>query len=274
MIRVILFSFVGLFAFGCVEKAVEKPVWLNTKSTLKVNQDTLVFEAEAQDWKASLSTAVQLIYPEIVKTDGKILVIIRPVKGIIEGNAFLTLKSGTSQFVYPISLKNQEEASQLADLRSPKTLTTDSSMVQQQILYSSDPSGNLTLVNQDAYFVEKNIELLPKTGTFKSITGTARSSFYVDAGTVREIPLSYSKDSHNQEITIQAGPLVDRFDNKIANGTLILFHFQKDQQHKKVEAVVQDSFAILSLPLDEAEGKNIIAQIAQIYSQPLTIPQQ
>lgn len=274
MIRSVLYILIGMLAFGCEEKAIEKPVWLNSQPTVYVNQDTLIFATETQEWKASISTAVQVIYPELMHLDGKLLVIIRPEKGVIEGNAFLTAVSGTSQFVYPISLKNKNETSQLTDLRTPKTLTTDSSMVQQQIFYSNDPAGNLTLVNQNAYFVERSIELLPKTGTFKSETGTARSSFYVDAGTVKEIPLSYSKDSHNQQITIQAGPLLDQFDNKIANGTQILFSFQKDKQHKKVEAVVQDAFASLSFPLDELEGKTIVAQIAQVFSQPLTIPQQ
>ena len=274
MIRVIIYLLTGLLAFGCGENTMEKPLWLNPKSTLLVSQDTLVFETKVQDWKASVSTAVQMIYPELLQTEEKLLVIIRPEKGVIEGSAFLTLESGTYQFVYPITLKNQKGKSQIADLRSPKTLTADSSMVQQQILYSYDSFGNLTQVEQDVYFVERNVEMLPKTGTFKSEAASPRSSFYVDAGTVKEIPISYSKDSYNQQITIKAGPLVDRFENKIANGTQILFYFQKEKQHKKIEAVVLDAFAVLTLPLDEAEGRTLVAQIAQIYSQPLTLEKQ
>ena len=272
--RALLYVFILLIAWGCEEKAVEKPIWLNPKSILVVSQDTLVFESKAQDWKASVSTAVQVIYPEISQTDERLLLIIRPEKGVIEGSAFLTLESGTYQFVYPITLKNKKVNSQIADLRSPKTLTADSSMVQQQILYSHDPFGNLTQVDQEAYFVERHVEMLPKTGTFKSETESPRSSFYVDAGTVKEIPVFYTRDSYNKQLTIKAGPLVDRFENKIADGTQILFYFQKDKQLKKIETVVLDAFAVLTLPVDEAKGSTLVAQIAHLYSQPLTLPQQ
>lgn len=268
----LLFTF-GTFLLGCQKDPVTKPILKNPNATYVVNQDKLLFEAEVSEWQAWVSTPVQVVYPQVTQQDKHLSISINPKNGVIEGPAFLTLQSGADQFVYPIYLKNPETNSQLVDLRSPKTVNTDSSMIQQQILYSYDFSGNLSVLDGGSYFKENTIGLTPKTGTFKGMTPTTESSFYIDPGTVSEIPLSFTQDDNSGTVTLKAGPLVDRYNNEVADGTLVLFLLEKDDQRKKIEAVVKDAYSLLTLPYSEVEKGTIKVTIAHISSQTLTIQQ-
>lgn len=266
-----LYIVTAWLAIGCSQKTLEKPQWLNATSSITIGQDSLYFKVPEANWNASISTPVQLIYPDLVQNEDELVVIIKPIGGIIEGMAFLTLESEENQFIYSFQLKNPQKTTLLTDLRTPKTLSTDSSLVQQQILYQFDDVGNLIPLVGESYFEEKYIELLPETGTFQSETGTPQSSFYVEAGTVVEIPLSYSLDGPNHQIRIQAGPLMDRFDNKIADGTHILFFFQRGDQHIKIESVTEDAFATLTVPREMVANSKLVASIAQVSSQTLNL---
>ncbi|MFC5624359.1 hypothetical protein [Algoriphagus winogradskyi] len=270
MKRLLLFM-IGNLLFGCQQEKVTKPEMLNPKATFVVNLDSLLFEAEAREWQAWVSTAVQVIYPEVTQHEQQLSISINPKNGVIEGSAYLTLQAGEDQFVYPIYLRNPKETRNLVDLRSPKTVNTDSSMIQQQILYSYDHSGNLSVLEEGVYFKENSIGLNPKTGTFKGITASRQSSFYVDPGTVTEIPLSISIDDYASTVTFKAGPLVDQYKNEVADGTLVLFLFEKDNYQKRIEAVVKDGYSILTSPYSEVENGKIKVRIAHIYSQTLTI---
>ncbi len=261
--------FVGVLFIGCQDKSVKKPVFLNPKPITVVNQDSLVFEVGTEEWKARVNTPVQLIYPEISFNKNQLTVKINSKNGVIEGPSFLTLQSGEFQFIYPISINNIQTTSQLADLRSPKTVNTDSSMIQQQILYSFDSFGNLSTLENEEFFIENNLELAPKTGIFKAQANSSVSSFYIDPGTVTSIPLDIIGGSQNK-VVIQAGPLIDQFNNPVSNGTLIQFFIQKDGFQKNFETVVQDSYGRISLTYSEIEKATIVAKIAQVYSKKLT----
>lgn len=270
----ILFLFVlGIFLFGCQKEQTKKPVLLNPQAEVVVNQDSLLFDIEGENWKAWVNTPVQVIYPQMDQNKDQLIIHITPKEGVIEGPAFLTLQLDEQQFSYPISLKNPKAKGQLQDLRSPKTVNTDSSMVQQQILYAIDLSGNLSELEEGGYFIENYLELTPKSGTFKGLTSSPVSSFYVDPGTVKEIPLTYSLDSYNQTVSIKVGPLLDRFNNSVSNGTLVTFFLEKEGEQKRIEAVVQDSYSQLTIPHAEVDNSSVRVKIAQVYSQSLTIQQ-
>jgi hypothetical protein len=271
MKRLLLLPAIVTVLLGCQKKQVTKPILKNPHATIVVNQDKLIVEAEESEWQAWVNTPVQVIYPQVTQQDKHLHISINPKNGVIEGPAFLTLQSGGDQFVYPIYLKNPKTSSQLVDLRSPKTVNTDSSMIQQQILYSYDPSGNLSPLDAGNYFRENTIGLTPKTGTFKSMTQTTESSFYIDPGTVSEIPLSFTVDDFTGKITLKAGPLVDQYNNEVADGTLVLFLLEKDDQRKIIETVVKDGYSLLTLPYSEVKKGTIKVTIAHIHSQTLPI---
>jgi hypothetical protein len=273
MKRISLLVLLGIVLFGCQKEQAKKPVFLNPMEEAVVNRDSLLFEVEGNGWVALISTPIQVIYPQLSQNKNQLTVILNPKDGVIEGPAFLTLQLNDSQFIYPISLRNPETKTSLEELRTPKTVNTDSSMIQQQILYSFDLSGNLSELDEGIYFQENYLELSPKTGTFKSSTSTPVSSFYVDPGTVTEIPLNFTLDNYNKVVSIKAGPLVDKFENAVSNGTLVIFYLEKNGEKKRIEAVVQDSYCQLEMPLSEIENSTIQANIAQVYSHSLTIQQ-
>lgn len=259
-----------LSLFACQKVAVKLPVFINPESIHLTQQDSLKFEVEGENWAVSIQTPVHIIYPEFTQENGQLTVLLTPKEGVIEGSAYVTLYHEEQHFNFPIYLKNQGSEIQLEDLRSPKTVNTDSSMVQQQILYAFDQSGNLTEVKEGSYFQENYLELSPKTGIFKGITGSAVSSYYVDPGTVKEIPLTYSVDQINQTLTIKAGPLLDQFQNTVANGTLVIFLVEKEGKTTRLEAVVQEAYSQFTFPLSRVKNANVSAKIAHISSATLT----
>lgn len=271
MKRTSYFLFLVLVLFACQQEPVNQPKFMNSASLFVVNQDSLTFEVEGENWTAWIQTPVQLINPEFTQQNNQLTITLTSKEGVIEGQAYATLQTGEQQFHFPIYLKNPDSKIQLEDLRSPKTVNTDSSMVQQQILYAFDGSGNLTELENEKYFKENYLELAPKTGTFKGITGTAVSSFYVDPGTVKTIPLTYSTDPINQTVTIKAGPLLDQFENTVSNGTLVIFSLEKEGVKKLIEAVVQDAYSQFTLPVSETRNTSITARIAHITSQTITL---
>ncbi|MEN2281457.1 hypothetical protein AAGF08_04905 [Algoriphagus sp. SE2] len=273
MKRTFLQIALSLALLGCQKGQVKKPIILNPQSEIVVNQDSLLFEVEGVNWTAWVNTPVQVIYPQLTRINNQITLRINPSEGVIEGQAFLTLQRDENQFIYPISLKNQEAKGQLQDLRSPKTVNTDSSMIQQQVLYAFDHSGNLSELEEGVFFKENYLELFPNAGTFQGLTSTAVSSFYVDPGTVKEIPLTYSLNKYNQTVEIKAGPLKDRYNNSVSNGTLAIFFLEKGKEQKRIETVVQDSYCQLTMPLSEVENGSLKVKIAQVYSLSLIIQQ-
>lgn len=263
--------FLVLVLFACQQEPVSQPIVLNSHAIYVVNQDSLTFEVKGENWTAWVQTPVQVIHPELTQQNSQLTVHLTSKEGVIEGPAFVTLQAAAQQFNFPIYLKNPASKIQLEDLRSPKTVNTDSSMIQQQILYAFDGSGNLTELEEGKYFQENYLELAPKTGTFKGITSTAVSSFYVDPGTVKTIPLTYFSDPINQTVTIKAGPLLDQYENTVSNGTLVIFSLEKAGEKKLIEAVVQDAYSQFTLPVSETRNSSITARIAHITSQTLTL---
>lgn len=256
---------------SCEKVQVAAPVQISSNEILMVNRDTLKFQVGGENWKAMVQTPVQVLYPKVILKENQLSLFVSAQEGIIAGPGFITLQHEDQVFNFPVVLRNTESTSQLEDLRSPKTVNNDSSMVQQQILYSFDQSGNLTEVSDGNYFEENYLELSPNVGIFKGVNGRAVSSFYVDPGTVKEIPLSSSFNESNQTVTIKAGPLLDRYENFVSDGTSVIIYFEKDGVKSRIESVVQDAYCQLNFPLSKVENSTVKVSIAHVFSNTINL---
>lgn len=257
---------------SCQQSSSTAPRWINPKGTILLNKDTLRFDVPAVIWKAKINTPVQTIHPQIMQHGSKLWIIPTASQGVIEGLSYLTLTSEENSYIISFQLKNPSRSGQLVDTRSPKTVNTDSSLVQQQLLHARDSAGNLLPLKPGSLFEENQLALSSLTGTYPGMSDTKYSSYYIEAGTVHTIPIKLIPLPNQRQVIVEAGPLQDRVGNLIANGTLLTFFGEKDNQLLHYETVSQDAFARIILPISEVQGMKIHAQIAHIESETLIFP--
>lgn len=257
---------------SCQEKRTIRPVFLQPEiQTVRINQDQLIFKVQGENWSGLVQTTAQTLYPSLAYQGNLLLVDITAPNGVIEGPAILTLQSDNNAHHFPFEIKNPTQKVELVDLRSPKTVNVDSSLYQQQILYSVDPSGNLAELAPGVFFKENQLKVQPKTGTFPSLNGSPISSFYVAPGTVESIHLDYTMDASHTKFQIMAGPLYDQNQNLISDGTQISFLIKKGLRTERIEALVRAGYSYLDLSLNEWDQAQIQAAIAHVVSQELKI---
>lgn len=241
----------------------QKPLWINSKAVLDFHFETLKFSCGEGNWTALLLTSVQPILLKSSYEKG-ILTINSPIKGgAIAGFAQICLIRNNQSFYYPVQLINKRQDISTIEFRSPKTVNPDSSLVQQIILYQIDDYRNISAAKNNQLFNENDALLLPKTGTYDAEVKNPLTSYYVQAGSCVKIPLKYALNRKNKVFEVTAGPLVDKYENVIADGTLVTFIFQ-NEFIGKMEVSALKGFAVAKLPA--LSDYKIFAKIDRINS--------
>jgi hypothetical protein len=238
------------FAAACNNKIVEKPVWINYKTLLSVPADSLIFKTKEKNWEASILSFTQPIPLKINYTDSGFILTQKTKYGVIEGPAQIVISKGKHHFYYPADLLNKEwSVITDKDYRSPKTVNPDSSLKQQRIIHTVDHWRNLLYTKQKLqYFFEEEITLSPKAGTFRAIANEPLSAYYIQAGSCVSINVKSSYNKEKEIFTVTAGPLKDKYNNTVADGTLVSFIYNDGEQTHRMEAALLDGVAIVFIP--------------------------
>ncbi|MBC7722853.1 MAG: hypothetical protein H7068_12570 [Pedobacter sp.] len=248
---------------------------MNVQDTLFVPNNELVFLTDHQQWSASLLTPTQPIALAI-KISGKhcITTNLLYAAGVTEGPAEICLSSGNSFFYYPVYLLNKKIDSVIhKDYRSPKTVNPDSSLHHQRMLHSFDVYRNIMLLpnKNNKFFFEDNIYLPPKTAIFRADKKFALSSFYVQPGSCTIIAVKALYNKQQQIFSVTAGPLKDKYDNAVADGTLVAFVYTNQQATYRMETSVLNGFANVNIPTEAGEQYQLWAKINETVSKVITL---
>lgn len=257
--------------FSCQSPQVKQPIWINPLQEWRESDGTMKFEVQPGDWSVLIQTSSQPILADYQVEEGELRIAYPKDRCFIVGQAFIVLELEEKSFAFPVILNPELENGKLEDIRSPKTLNTDSSLVQQQMRYSFGRGGNLVPLANGELFEERYISQSNKIGTFVGESDTQLSSFYITAGTPESIPMTIQIDEIQNEFTVLAGPLKDVFQNQISNGTLLTFTIRNSGKTWIIEEVAREGFVRVRLSAERFAGASIHANVAQVFSEPSTL---
>jgi len=246
--RKLLLHIILLFSLAaCKNKTVEKPVWLNESATVQMPDALLQFSSTDKNWKATLQSFTQPIPLQLNYHDSGFIIQLLNYEGVTEGKAQLILNNGKQYFYYDVLLVNEKKSSTKKDYRSPKTVNPDSSLQQQRILHQIDANRNILSISNN-YFSEEEITLSPKAGTFRAIADEPLSSYYVLAGSCVNINVKSTYNKEKEIFTVTAGPLKDKYNNTVADGTLVAFIYNDEEHSYRMETALLDGVATVFIP--------------------------
>lgn len=257
---------------ACNNKAVEKPVWINSTSLLSIPADSLIFKAKEKNWEAAILTFTQPIPLKIIYTDSGFILSQKTKFGTIEGPAQIVVANGNRHFYYPVNLLNKEwSVITDKDYRSPKTVNPDSGLKQQRIIHTIDRWRNLLYTKQTPqYFVEEEITLSPKAGTYRAIANEPLTAYYVLAGSCVSINVKSTYNKEKELFTVTAGPLKDKYNNTVADGTLVAFIYTDEEQTWRMEAALLDGVATVFIPAT-SKKYTLHAKVNETISNTITL---
>jgi hypothetical protein len=253
---------------ACTHKAAEKPAWINQTEILSFPKDSLVFTAKGNNWKAILQSFTQPVPLNIQFTKDGFILSTQNKYGITEGTAQLILSNGTEQFYYHLNLQNSSSGAVTdIDYRSPKTVNPDSSLAQHRMLHTIDEWRNILNAQQQLQpFYEDIIQLTPVAGTFRAQKEKALSSFYVQPGSATTITVSSVYNKEEKVFRVTAGPLKDKHNNTVANGTMVVFIYSDNEQTYRIEAALLNGFAGVKIPAEKNKGYRLMAKVNETVS--------
>lgn len=273
MRMIFIYIIIASGCFSCKRKSVQSPVWLNPSSEISVPADILFFEAEGKEWNASLLSFTQSVPLSVQHTETGFLITPKSKAGITEGPAKLVVSRKGKKFYYDIALKNKYPGDTVKmDYRSSKTVNPDSSLQQQQITHRVDRWRNIIVTGgTSACFFEKDISLPPVTGVFRAQPEVALSSFYILPGSCTNLPVSarYSKEANAFLVT--AGLLKDRYNNIVADGTLVTFKYNDGQYQYRMETALLKGYATAKIPAPRNVCFSLTAIVNETVSKPITL---
>jgi hypothetical protein len=234
----VLYIVVLMLLTSCNNKNINKPVWLNASDTVFIPAGGLHFKADGKNWQASFLTTTQPVSLKIIETE----------KGFT-----LCLSHEGKYFYYAVTFINNLPAVVTSkDYRSPKTVNPDSGLLQQRIIHDIDKWCNLSVLKKyGTYFFEQQLTLPPQTAIYRAIEKEPLTSYYIQAGSCNAIPVKAAYDKLRNSYLITAGPLKDKHNNTVANGTVVAFIYTDKTVTNRTEAVLIDGYAVT-----EIEGNN------------------
>ena len=258
----------AIFFCGCNNTQVLQPVWIKKADTLTLTNTLVNFKSVDKSWSAILITFVQPIKMVVQYNDTGFSAKPERSYGILEGPAQICLSKENHHFFYPVYLKNKDSLSySYKDYRLPKTVNPDSSLIQQRMIHTIDEYRNLVFIpGKKQYFFEEKIALSPKTATIRAISKESLSSFYILPGSVVNIPLKVVYNKMDLAYIATVGPLKDKYNNTVADGTKVNFIYTIDSMTYRREVSLLNGFANLSLPSDKLIAINMQAIINDTYS--------
>lgn len=258
-----------LLVTACNNKAVEKPVWLNETATIQMPDVLLQFSSADKKWNATLQSFTQPIPLQLNYHDSGFIIQLLNYEGVTEGKAQLILTNGKQYFYYDVLLVNEQISSTKKDYRSPKTVNPDSSLQQQRILHQIDVNRNIISINSK-FFNEEEIILSPKAGTFRAIANEPLSAYYVQAGSCVNIHVKSTYNKEKEIFIVTAGPLKDKYNNTVADGTLVAFMYSDDEQTYRMEAALLDGVATVFIPASK-RNYSLFAKVNETISNKITL---
>lgn len=257
-----------LLLLNACNKAVEKPVWLNKQAIISYPDVQMRFKSKTINWSARLVSFIQPIALSIKYNSDGFTVLNENKNGIIEGPAQICLSSGNEHFYYPVNVQNKEwSAVTHKDYRSPKTVNPDSSLNQQRMEHDINLYRNLVYTEKKSqYFFEEDIILAPKAGNYRAISNEPLSAYYVQPGSCVTIPIKaiYNKQQDLYEVT--AGPLKDRYDNTVADGTLLAFIYTDNKATSRMETALLHGYATVFIPAEKQKSFSLTAKVNETSS--------
>lgn len=239
-----------LFIAACNSGPVNKPVWLNQSANVMLPADSFFFQSGVKQWEASVVSFTQPIPMELVETQAGFLLTSKNQAGITEGPAQLILRHGRQTFYYEFNLHNKSFGSiSERDYRSPKTVNPDSSLQQQRMVHRIDEWRNvMSYQNSPGYFKEELLTLQPVAGTFRAQAEKPVSAFYVQPGSAISITVNSVFMKEENHFMVTAGPLKDKYNNTVANGTEVAFLYNDGETTYRTAASTIDGFASVKIP--------------------------
>jgi len=220
---------------------------VNASATVQLPGALLQFKSSGTNWKARLQSFTQPIPLKTEYLDSGFVINIQNEQGVTEGPAQIILSNGNQHFYFPVLLRNRQTTAAPKDYRSPKTVNPDSSLQQQSIRHQVDASRNI-LISGNQYFKEEEITLAPKAGTSRAMANVPLSAYYVQPGSCVAISVKSQYSKENNLFTVTAGPLKDKYNNKVADGTLVAFIYGDNEQTWRMEAALLDGEATVFIP--------------------------
>lgn len=258
---------------SCRENDIKKPVWINPSAILSIPADSLIFNAAGTGWKVSLLSFTQPVPLSLYYTNSGFIVSAKNKYGITEGPAKIVLSKSNQYYYYPVNLLNKD-ASPLTekDYRSPKTLNPDSGLQQHRMIYSIDKWRNLlNPLQQPGYFSEEMISITPVAGVYRAQNDQPISAFYVLPGSAINIPVKAEYLKQENVFTVFAGPLKDKHNNFVANGTMVSFIYTDGLVNYRMDSELFNGYAIAHIPAATAKRFTLTAKVNDTHSSPLQL---
>lgn len=273
MKKIIIHIVLIILLVSCYSKPVEKPVWLNKKAIVSFPADTFLFKSETKNWKAILLSFSQPVPLQInYNTEGFVL-FAKNKAGITEGAAQLILSNDNHFFYYELNLHNHSYGTITdKDYRSPKTVNPDSGLHQQRIVHTIDEWRNLVYTEKPfQYFFEEEITLAPVAKNYRAQNNKPITAFYVQPGSAVSINISAVFDKQENMFIVTAGPVKDKYNNVVSNGTLVAFVYNNRQNYFRMEAALLNGFATVNIPAEKNTTYNLTARINETASQTIQL---
>jgi len=154
------------------------------------------------------------------------------------------------------------------DYRSPKTINTDSSFKQHQIIHSIDQWRNLSFMEGDSsIFHEDTLLVGHHVGFYRVFQDKPLSSYYVQAGSCKELSLQYEYNEDSNSFEVIVGPLYDDFLNPVSDGTLVIFNYSDGVMFYTKEVQLKGGYAKTEIKYAPNQIISLYAQINETKSQ-------
>lgn len=267
-----LYTFLLITILSCKRNKIEKPILLNKEKKIILPHDSFSFQTKEKKWKAVLMSFTQPILLHPAYTTNGFTLHLQAKFGITEGPAHLILSSNNQQFIYEVNLINDTTGKITEkDYRSPKTVNPDSSLAIQKIIHSIDEWRNLVYNNQSIqYFKENMISLSPTTGTFRAQAEKPITAFYIQPGSTVNVTVNSTYNKNVNEFIVTAGPLKDKHNNTVANGTKVSYFFTDGENHYRMESTLQNGIAIAKIP-NTGKLYKLYAKVNETISPTITL---
>lgn len=243
-----LFILLLIFFASCQEDK-QLMTWPNQQEL--VDYDNYTFQIKAEDVYAIkacyIYTALQPIELELRLANDRLLARIPTGKKLFTGPARLIVQSSKDKVtIFPFT-GITKTTMEKKDFRSPKTVITDSSLTQQQLIYTVGATRNLALT-ENQFAVERWQDLSPKKKTYQAQAEKVETSYYVEAGSATKIQLIKDGLSAKKTQQFKTNLLQDKYGNPIADGTRAVFHLVKNKENIRIEKTVKNGIAKLEMP--------------------------
>jgi len=230
--------------------------------------------ATADSLQVFLCGPVQTIPLPVQRKEGKWLIEAGELHGITEGPATLLVQGGNNRVSRQVWQCNQPTPSLYrAVYFTPKTINLDSAQEVHHMEHLVDNWRNLHPLDsgRSGYFDERFLALGTRAATYRGIADRPLSAYYVHAGSSNGIPLTFRFDDSSATVHLRAGPLKDSYNNRAANGTLVVFTLRRGTSIIQHETRILDTFATLTVPQSQAVGAELQVSIHRTHSAVLTI---